>query len=330
MKNNNSYINSDNGNVSWNGELSIQKGDHSNMPYRTDAYLPGDERGHINASSLGGTNSTDNVVAQNAELNHGAYYSMEQGERTALQNGASIDSSKTAIVDSEPGNRPDVFLVSDNVTYADGHSELISHSFTNESIATQEAWNDCSAVLPDTFDVQNSADALDVPMSSAEYAELMEETEAALPGIAEDYAAADFSGVPASCVAEADTAFADTGGAGYPAYPEGIHDYGEVGLWTHPDHISGELHYFFGFLTDSTEIPDGFHKVEIPAGRYAVFTIKSQETPEKTADAVRDGWRYVFTEWLCTQKEYKISHQGMCFECYQGEEAYLYLPVIDL
>ena len=51
MKNNNSYINSDNGNVSWNGELSIQKGDHSNMPYRTDAYLPGDERGHINASS---------------------------------------------------------------------------------------------------------------------------------------------------------------------------------------------------------------------------------------------------------------------------------------
>lgn len=214
MKNNNSYINPDNGNVSWNGELSIQKGDHSNMPYRTDAYLPGDERGHINASSLGGTNSKDNVVAQNAELNHGAYYSMEQGERTALQNGASIDSSKTAIVDSKPGNRPDVFFVSDNVTYADGHSELITHSFTNESIATQEAWNDCSAVLPDTFDVQNSADALDVPMSSAEYAELMEETEAALPGIAEDYAAADFSGVPASCVAEADTAFADTGGAG--------------------------------------------------------------------------------------------------------------------
>ena len=116
----------------------------------------------------------------------------------------------------------------------------------------------------------------------------------------------------------------------YPAYPEGIHDYGEVGLWTHPDHISGELHYFFGFLTDSTEIPEGFHKVEIPAGRYAVFTIKSQETPEKVANAVRDGWRYVFTEWLCTQKEYKISHQGMCFECYQGEEAYLYLPVIDL
>ena len=73
----------------------------------------------------------------------------------------------------------------------------------------------------------------------------------------------------------------------YPAYPEGIHDYGEVGLWTHPDHISGELHYFFGFLTDSTEIPDGFHKVEIPAGRYAIFTIKSQEAVQQAVNVTQ-------------------------------------------
>ena len=33
-------------------------------------------------------------------------------------------------------------------------------------------------------------------MSSSEYADLMENTDAELPGIAEDYAAADFSGVP--------------------------------------------------------------------------------------------------------------------------------------
>lgn len=54
MKNKNSYVNPYNGNVSWNGALFLQKGDHSNMPRRTDAYLPGDERGHVNASSLGG------------------------------------------------------------------------------------------------------------------------------------------------------------------------------------------------------------------------------------------------------------------------------------
>ena len=215
MKNNYSYVNPYNGNVSWDGPLDIQKGDHSNMPHRTEAYLPGDERGHVNASSLGGTNSIKNIVAQDAQLNHGAYYAMEQGERTALQNGASINSSKTAIVDSEPGNRPDVFLVTDNVTYADGHSELISHSFTNEPIATQEAWNDYSAALPGTFDVQNSVDSLSVSMSSAEYAELMEATDAELPGIAEDYAVADFSGIPASCDVESDAAFADAEGAGF-------------------------------------------------------------------------------------------------------------------
>lgn len=33
-------------------------------------------------------------------------------------------------------------------------------------------------------------------MSSSEYADLMENTDAELPGIAGDYAAADFSGVP--------------------------------------------------------------------------------------------------------------------------------------
>lgn len=45
------------GDVTWKGTLSIEKGDHSNMPARSNAYLPGDERGHVNASSLGGDNS---------------------------------------------------------------------------------------------------------------------------------------------------------------------------------------------------------------------------------------------------------------------------------
>ena len=87
--NHHSFVDPNNGNVSWEGDLSIEKGDHSHMPGRTDAYLPGDERGHVNASSLGGgANTTDNIVAQHYDVNHGAYYSMEQGERAALQNGA--------------------------------------------------------------------------------------------------------------------------------------------------------------------------------------------------------------------------------------------------
>lgn len=190
-----SFVDPKNGNVSWKGNLSIEKGDHSHMPSRTDAYLPGDERGHVNASSLGGTNTTDNVVAQHYDVNHGGYYSLEQGERSAIQNGASIDSSKMAVVNNQPGARPDIFMVSDNVTYSDGHSESIHHSFTNAGYMEQQAWNDQSAALPGTFDTPNPGNVLVDSMSNTEYAELMENTDAELLGISEDYAAADFSGV---------------------------------------------------------------------------------------------------------------------------------------
>ena len=131
-----SSIDSTNGNVSWKGPLSVEKGDHSGMPPRTDAYLPGDEKGHVNASSI------------------------ERDERDALQNGADIYSEKTAIVDSQPGDRPSTFIVNDTVTYADGHSENIYNSFTNESNANQVEWNDMSSSLPDTYDAPNPEDNL--------------------------------------------------------------------------------------------------------------------------------------------------------------------------
>ena len=119
------------GDVTYSGPLSVEKGNHSHMPSRTEAYLPGDERGHVNASSLGGVNSRSNVVAQHADVNHGAYLSVEKGERAALQNGATIESEKTAVVNSQPGDRPSSFTINDSVTYSDGHTESIHHSFTN-------------------------------------------------------------------------------------------------------------------------------------------------------------------------------------------------------
>ena len=201
-----STVDSKNGNISYEGPLEITKGDHSNMPPRTDAYLPEEkephtgmyDRGHINASSLSpySGNGTENVAPMHSDLNRrgGAYYSMEQGERAALQNGATIDSTKTAIVNANPGDKPEAFMVSDNVTYSDGHTESVHHSFTNASYTEHQAWNDQSVALPDTFDAPNPGDTLSSSMSSGEYADLMENTDAELPGIAEDYAAADFSG----------------------------------------------------------------------------------------------------------------------------------------
>lgn len=199
------------GNVTYHGPLEIMKGSHSNMPSRTEAYLPGDERGHVGASSLGGTNSRSNVVAQDKNVNHGGYLSVERGERSALKNGADIISEKTAVVDSQPGDRPTTFMVNDTVTYADHHTESIHHSFTNESYAAQSEWNDISAALPGTFEGANPGDSLRDSMGTAEYASLMEETDAALPNLADEYAPADFSGVPGSM---AETGVGDGSSAG--------------------------------------------------------------------------------------------------------------------
>lgn len=204
-----SSVNPNTGDVTYNGPISLEKGDHSHMPSRTDAYLPGDERGHVNASSLGGVNSRANVVAQHSDVNHGAYLSVEKGERTALQNGATIESEKTAVVNSHVGDRPTAFTVNDSVTYPDGHTESIHHSFTNESYADQAAWNDMSASLPGTFDGENPGDGLRGSMDTESYSSLMDATDAEMPGLDADYAPADFSGVPDS--AETSSVSADVG-----------------------------------------------------------------------------------------------------------------------
>lgn len=203
-----------NGTVTYRGPLELNKGNHTHMPSRTAAYLPGeDERGHVNASSLGGCNTVLNVVPQHRDLNHHAYYAMERGERNALKQGAEIMSEKTAVVNGQPGDRPNTFVVNDTVTYADGQTQQIHHSFVNEAYADQQAWNDASAALPGTFDAPNPGDGLREAVGSPEaYADLMERTDAELPGIAADYAPAEFSGVPdAEMAAEEAVQTADAG-----------------------------------------------------------------------------------------------------------------------
>lgn len=101
------------------------------MPSRTSAYLPGDERGHIQASSLGGSNDPSNIVPQHHDVNRYGWRGMERGETDALKNGASIDSTKIAYVDGKSGDRPSAFMVNDKITYPDGHTENVHLSFSN-------------------------------------------------------------------------------------------------------------------------------------------------------------------------------------------------------
>lgn len=171
------------GNLDFNGSLERTKGNHAHMPSRTAAYEPGDERGHINASSLGGINTRLNIAPQHRDVNHGSYYAMEQGERNALANGASIQSHKAAYVESAPGNRPSAFLVNDTITYRDGHTEKVNLSFTNVSNAEQERWSTSLGEI----NAPNPGDSLRETMSKEEYGALMEQTNANLSTIAEEY-----------------------------------------------------------------------------------------------------------------------------------------------
>ena len=204
MRNNFSSIDDKTGNVTWQGPLSIEKGNHNNMPSRSDAYIAGYERGHVNASSLGGDNTLANIVPQHRDLNHGAYYSMEQGERITLRNGASIDSTKVAVANGN--SRPEVFMVTDKVTYEDGHIEMIHHSFTNASNAEQQLWNEQIAALDNIYEVPNPANELRNSMSTIAYSELMEDTNMILPNIVEEYEPTTIS-----CVSEPESVVCSAG-----------------------------------------------------------------------------------------------------------------------
>lgn len=202
-----SYIDPETGNRIWAGPLEITPGDHHHMPQRDASYPSSEyERGHNNASSLGGGNGRDNISAQHRDVNRGAMRAVERGETAALRSGASIDSVRTVVVNGPPDSKtPEAFLISDTVTYPDGHVESIHHSFANIGYAEQAEMEAISASLPDAIDAPNPGDALRASMSPESYAELMEATDAELPSIADTYASADFSGA----LPEPDTASDD-------------------------------------------------------------------------------------------------------------------------
>lgn len=190
------------GSANYNGPSEIRPGDHSHMPSRTSAYLPTDDRGHIQASSLGGSNGRENVVPQSADLNRskGAYYNMERAERSTLKDGAEIHSDKTAFASNQPGQRPDAFIVNDQITYADGQTQNVHLSFANLTNSQQAQMNAEVESLP-VADTPNPGDGLRDSMSPDAYGELMAETDSQLPSISDEYAEADYSGVPASAEA---------------------------------------------------------------------------------------------------------------------------------
>lgn len=203
----------ENGTKAYNGPSELTEGNHNNMPARDGSYLPTDERGHIQASSLGGSNKPDNITPQAKDLNHGSWYNMEAAERDALQSGCTIESEKTAFSSNQPGGRADAFTVNDSITFPDGQTQTVNMSFANmqnsEQASINEEVNTQASDMLDEF--PNPGDSLRDSMSPEEYGELMEETDAALPNIADYYAEWDYQGAPGS-TAETDEPTADWDG----------------------------------------------------------------------------------------------------------------------
>jgi len=176
------------GTVESRGYLELTKGDHSNMPKRTDAYPDLYERGHLNASSLGGGNHELNIQPQAKDLNHGGFYAMEAGERAALQAGATIDSHKIAYNTSGPGTAPDCYMINDTITYPDGKTQTVHLSFANLNNAEQEAYAELLDQHTDLYDAYpNPGDIGREIFSPEEYSQLMEECEAKLDSIQDEY-----------------------------------------------------------------------------------------------------------------------------------------------
>ncbi|MGI6108764.1 MAG: AraC family transcriptional regulator [Eubacteriaceae bacterium] len=116
----------------------------------------------------------------------------------------------------------------------------------------------------------------------------------------------------------------------YPDFPEGAENKGDIGMFMHPDQNSGDLYYFFGFETDLTPVPDGFHEIVIPDGEYAFFDTEidpASYSRESAARAVKDAWKEIFTEWFDSQKQYAFNEAGMCYEYYKGDQAWVVIPV---
>lgn len=198
LRGNYTVVDPNTGTVTSNGNLEITKGNHKGMPSRTSAYLPGDERGHIQASSLGGSNDPSNIVPQHHDVNRYGWRGMERGETDALKNGASIDSTKIAYVDGKSGDRPSAFMVNDKITYPDGHTENVHLSFSNESYADQAKEERIVASLGDEIYDAPNPDAARESMSPEEYKALMEEADQVDFDIRDEYAPADYSGLPPS------------------------------------------------------------------------------------------------------------------------------------
>lgn len=116
----------------------------------------------------------------------------------------------------------------------------------------------------------------------------------------------------------------------FPAYPADLDDQGELATWKHPADEKVKLAYYFGCISDTVEVPEGFTEFTITAGDYAVVTASEavgDESKAETVAKVRAASAEFFDSWLPASDYHYDLTKGMIFELYQDDKAYIYIPV---
>lgn len=104
--------------------------------------------------------------------------------------------------------------------------------------------------------------------------------------------------------------------------------YAEIGVWLAGGDTMDSLYYFLGpTIKAGVEIPEGMEQFDFEAAHCAVFTLPNAADMPALQKAVRDGWQYIFSEWF-EENPYKLDEAKPYFECYQGDNAYICVPVV--
>lgn len=141
------------------GQLGLSDDPHRNPKAQLEA--GGDERredddgGHLIGSRFDGSPNSENIDAQNRNLNRGGYKCEENSWAEALKNDdklyANIETYKR-----DGAERPDAYMGWTVTEHPDGSRDWDAFSFTNESNEEQAKWAEEIDKLPDTADVPNA------------------------------------------------------------------------------------------------------------------------------------------------------------------------------
>lgn len=100
----------------------------------------------------------------------------------------------------------------------------------------------------------------------------------------------------------------------------------KIAMWYHdPECIN--IQYILGSVVNNfTNVPDDAVKIEIAAGRFAVFETDRESDVDNLADTIRMFSRCVFYGWIKEHRD-MVSLQNFTFERYINKKVYIYVPI---